>query len=365
MRYTILGNTGLRVSVLSFGTMRLPISGANPDFSRSTALIRHAVNQGINFFDVGTFYCHDHCEEAFGLATRDLPHDRFIISGKNSSHQTGSPDWLGQLRNSLSQFGRDSFDIYFIHYLTLQHWESHFLQKGIIDQVLRAKAQGLYRHLGFSSHDTPENVYRLLDTGMFDAVILPFNLLQREHSLTMSYARQKGIGVIVMNPLAGGVLVDAAIYEEVCQTAGWRNLAENALSFVLSHPSVDTVLSGMTSESMIDENVRTVHNRRLTAPQMAQLESSLSLEKSKLFIPCTSCNYCMPCVQGIDIPEIIRIWNKDAVLTSRKISSRDYADLPVTADCCIECNDCVSRCPRGVNIPALMNDASRLFMTGL
>jgi predicted aldo/keto reductase-like oxidoreductase len=208
-------------------------------------------------------------------------------------------------------------------------------------------------------------VYRLLDTGMFDAVILPFNLLQREHSLTMSYARQKGIGVIVMNPLAGGVLVDAAIYEEVCQTAGWRNLAENALSFVLSHPSVDTVLSGMTSESMIDENVRTVHNRRLTAPQMAQLESSLSLEKSKLFIPCTSCNYCMPCVQGIDIPEIIRIWNKDAVLTSRKISSRDYADLPVTADCCIECNDCVSRCPRGVNIPALMNDASRLFMTGL
>jgi len=84
-----------------------------------------------------------------------------------------------------------------------------------------------------------------------------------------------------------------------------RNLAENALSFVLSHPSVDTVLSGMTSESMIDENVRTVHNRRLTAPQMAQLESSLSLEKSKLFIPCTSCNYCMPVCPGIDIPEII------------------------------------------------------------
>jgi predicted aldo/keto reductase-like oxidoreductase len=262
-------------------------------------------------------------------------------------------------------FNRESFDIYFIHYLNLQHWQSYFLEKGIVDQVLEAKKQGLYRYLGFSSHDTPDNACRILDTGLFDAVILPFNLLQREHRLTMAFAQQKGIGVIVMNPLAGGALVDPAIYEVDSQTAGDQNLAETGLNYVLSQPCVDTVLSGMTSLDMIDENIQTVYNRRLTASEMAQLESSISPEKSKHFIPCTSCNYCMPCVQGIDIPKTIAIWNQYCVLTRQNIFSRDYAALAVTAECCIECSDCVSKCPRGINIPALMNDAAQLFMTRL
>ncbi|MFQ5750911.1 MAG: aldo/keto reductase [bacterium] len=93
MLYRKLGKTGLSVSILSFGTMRLPISSANPDFTEAIALISYANAKGINYFDVGTFYCHNYAETAFGMATKDIARENILISGKNSSHQSGFPDW--------------------------------------------------------------------------------------------------------------------------------------------------------------------------------------------------------------------------------------------------------------------------------
>ncbi len=362
MIYRKLGKTGLSVSTLSYGTMRLPINPTNPNFTEAITLIEYAHEKGINYFDVGTFYCHHYAETAFGLATKDIPRENIIITGKNSSHQSGATDWIGQLKNSLSLFERDYFDIYFLHYLNLEHWENHFLGKGIIDQIQQAKNQGLIHHLGFSSHDTPENVSDLIDSDYFEAIILPYNLIQRKYENTMKYAHQKELGVIVMNPLGGGALSNSQLYFENSQTEQDKNkTAELALNFVLSQPFVHTALSGMESKAIIEENIKTVHKKRLSFDDISALNERISHEKAKLLVPCTGCNYCMPCVQGIDIPAVIEIWNQYSILKGKKIFARDYAELPVPAECCIQCDSCNSNCPCNIPITDIMEQTARLF----
>jgi predicted aldo/keto reductase-like oxidoreductase len=362
MIYRQLGKTGLHVSILGFGAMRLPISQANPDFAQAIALIRHAVENGINYFDVGTFYCHGYCEKAFGLATQDIAPAKLLICGKNSSHQSRNSDWLGQLKNSLALFQREYFDLYILHYLNLEHWDSHFLRNGTINLAREAKKQGLFRHLGFSSHDTPENVQRLIDTGVFEAVILPFNLLKREYEETMKYAHRQGLGVIVMNPLAGGALANANLYANgATPQTNPKAAAELALNFVLSQPFVHSVLSGMDSETVIDENIAIVHEKRLTPEEIIAVDQQISHEKAGRLVPCTGCNYCMPCVQGIDIPAAVKIWNEYGLLKGRKFFLRDYAALAAPPECCIQCDECIPKCPNQIAIPEVMEEAARLF----
>lgn len=360
MRYVALGDTGLSVSALGFGTMRLPLARIDPDFGPSVRLIRHAVERGVSLFDVGTFYGHGHCETAFGLATRNLPPGRILICGKNAAHQARDPDWRGQLDRSMSLFGRERFDLYFLHNLHLSEWRTYFLEDRVIDQVDAAQAEGRFRHLGFSSHDSPENVRRLIDTGRFGAVILSYNLLRRDYEEVMRYAHGKGLGVIVMNPLAGGALAHPDLYLRD-DGAGGGAAADMALNFVLSRPFVHAGLSGMASERIIDANVRIVDGSRLDRGSMERLDRRISRRKADALIPCTACGYCLPCTQGIDIPAVLAIRNRYAVLGSGRVFDRDYALLPAPADCCIRCGSCAARCTQSIDIPTVMEDAARMM----
>ena len=157
MDYKKLGSTDLFVSSLGFGAMRLPIPPDSRDFTKAVPLLHHAIKAGISFFDVGTFYCHNLCEEAFGLAISSLSNN-IVLSGKNSTHQSVNENWTCQLKNTLHHFNREALDIYFIHYLEQQMWERHFIKGGVVEEVNRAKRDGLIKYLGFSSHDTPENI---------------------------------------------------------------------------------------------------------------------------------------------------------------------------------------------------------------
>jgi uncharacterized protein len=353
MIYRSLGNTGLTVSALGFGAMRLPIQNFNPDFDLAVELIQYAIEKGINFFDIGTFYCYGHCEQVFGLSIKDVKDDKLLICGKNSSHQSGSLDWKGQLANSLRLFNRQFFNIYFIHYLNLEQWKSFFEGNNITEQIWRCREKGLFQHLGFSSHDSPENVKKLIDSGWFEAVILSYNILNREYEPVMKYAYEKGLGVIVMNPLAGGQLANVDfIFEKIKSISS--NKLELFMNYVLSQPFIHTVLSGMESKEMVDENVRTVHKSRLNLDEIEYLDTLIHREKAKSITLCTACNYCMPCTQGIDIPSVISIWNKHSILMGDKVYDRDYTMLPVNAESCIQCDLCSEKCPQHLKIPQLM-----------
>ncbi len=364
MKYRKLGKTDLSVSLLAYGLMRLPIEKSQSNFTQPIELIKYAVKNGINFFDVGTFYCHGTCEEVFGMATKDIADNKIIISGKNATQQTQDFDWLGQLYNSLTLFHRKYFDIYFIHYLRHEQWENHFIKKGVINQIKKAKKLGLIKHIGFSSHDSPGNVNKLITTGIFDAVILPFNLLQREYENSLCLANEQGLGVIIMNPLAGGILASSKIQRSnFSENSMNHGLAELSLNYVMSQPFVHCVLSGMESKQIIDKNIKIVNKKRMNSEQITGLNDKLLAEKINIDVLCTGCNYCLPCTQGINIPKVLDIWNQFAILKGENMLSGAYSLLPVSAECCVRCNTCVDICPQHIPISEIMAKVAKRFLT--
>jgi len=346
--------------------MRLPIGKTNPSFDEAISLIQYAVKKGINFFDVGTFYCHGFCEEVFGKATRDIPRDRLLISGKNTAHQSNSVPWLGQLANSLNLFHRECFDLYFLHYLDYQQWTSFFIGGKVIDQIHEAFEQGLIKHLAFSSHDSPENIRKLIDTGMFDALLLQYNLINRRNEGVLRYAHEKGLGVVTMSALAGKALVDNKLSLLTTGEIGDESVSTKAmaLNYAFSQPFIHSVLVGMESMQALDEAIDVLEGERYTEPDLEHLSTLVDQERVQLSIPCTGCQYCMPCVQGIDIPRVIDLMNQYCLLNMRSTYSREYALLQNPAECCIACDTCRDKCPAGINIPEMMKKGAGMFSGG-
>jgi len=364
MIFTKLGNTDLIVSRLGFGTMRLPVVKNNPDIKKAVEILKYAIQKKINFFDVGTFYCYNQCEKVFGETLKETFNNEVVISGKNVTHQHNLPDWTGQLINSLSLFNRLSLDIYFIHYLNYDVWTKRYINEGLIDEVNEAMNKQLFKYLAFSSHDTPANVIKLIDTKYFNAVILSYNLLNRDYEHVIKYAHEQGLGVFIMNPLGGGLLANPQLnLDALIEYLPKSNFVEIALNYVYSNPFVNCVLSGMQNEEEIDSNVDILLNKpRYTIVQINQINKIIEAEKSKQIFYCTNCNYCMPCTQGINIPSVISIMNKYAIKTGKPYFIRDYAVLQQPASCCIACGECEKKCPNKLSISAIMLKAASTFI---
>lgn len=343
--------------------MRVPIAAENPDYSIALNLIHSAIECGINCFDVGTFYCHGHCEKAFGQATRNIPRSKLIISGKSSSHQSNSKEWLGQLQNSLYLFHREYVDLYFLHHLNFDTWNRFFIGENVIDQIEEAFRLGLIRHLAFSSHDDPANIKKLIDTGMFETVLLQYNIIERRNEEIMRYAYQRGMGVMIMNAFAGKALINNLscfkCIEGACSTT--TDSTEIALNYVLSQPFIHSVLVGIDSMALLNTCMEILGKKRYSTEELDVLSNSISQEQLALRIPCTECQYCMPCVQGIDIPKVIRIVNQYRLLSLDRTYSREYTLLPIGAECCIECGSCEETCPNALPISEIMKEAVNTF----
>jgi len=363
MEYRTLGKSGLLVSHLGFGTMRLPIGKSNPSFDQAINLIQYAVGKGINHFDVGTFYCHGFCEEVFGEATKDIPRDRLLISGKNTTHQSNSKSWLDQLANSLNLFHREYFDLYFLHYLDYEIWAKHFVGNKVIDQIYEAFKRGLIKHLAFSSHDSPENIRKLIDTGMFDAVLLQFNIINRRNENVLRYAHENGLGVFTMSAMAGKALADNKLSLLTADGHGGERVSTKAvaLNYVFSQPFIHCVLVGMDSLQALDEAINVLDGERYPGEELENMSKLVDEERVRLSIPCTACQYCMPCVQGIDIPGIIDLVNQYCLLHTRSTFSRDYATMRNPAECCIACGTCIDKCPAKIDVPEIMKKAVEMF----
>jgi len=360
MKYKKLGETNLDISTLGFGTMRLPIPPASAEFSEAIHLIHHAINRGINFFDVGTFYCHHQCESAFGQALKGMESE-IIIAGKNSSHLSVHEKWTEQLKNTLSHFGRDVLDIYFIHYLNKKDWDEYFMLDGVIDQIEDGRKEGLFKYLGFTSHDSPENIKELIDTEAFDAIILSYNLLNRTYEDTVQYAFEKGLGVIIMNPLAGGILVDSYLDLQKLTHHFNAGIPEIALNYILSNPYVHSVLSGMQTIDEIDKNINIACNDHYSTDSLDFINDVITRSRNKKLTYCTDCGYCLPCPQGIDIPKVINIWNQVNMVKGKNLFNREYQLLDITADCCIKCGVCEEKCPNDISVSEIMESTSGLL----
>ena len=351
MEYRDLGKTGLKVSILGFGAMRLPPKDdwSRVDHELAVPMIRRALDAGVNYID--TAYVYRGSEPAVGEAIKGR-RDDVILSTKIAFKENDPKKWRGMLDESLQRLGTDFVEVLHIHDVSYAKFSDVFVGQGLLKTVRKAQNDGLFKHLAFSSHDLPDQIVKLIETDEFDSMLVQYSFLDRRNEEAIALAARKGMGVAVMGPLGGGRLLSP---EEAGSLAEGMDISAAALAlrFAFSNADISVTLSGMSTMEQVEENVATAAAfDGLTHAQRERLEQ-MAHEKQKLAdLYCTGCAYCMPCPNGVDIPQIFLLRNRKVVYNHAPARTQ-YHLLSAEgkgADQCVECGECEEKCPQNIKI---------------
>ncbi|MEI6100758.1 MAG: aldo/keto reductase, partial [Eubacteriales bacterium] len=357
------------LSILGFGCMRFPTkSGSgNIDEPRAIAMIRDAIDNGVNYFDTAYVYHGGKSEVILGKALQDGYRERARIATKLPPFIVRKLEGAKKIfATQLERLQTDTIDYYLLHMMTdITRFE--FLRSiGVLDWLEELKKAGTIKNIGFSFHGGKADFEALVQAYPWDFCQIQYNYLDENNQAGKSgllLAAGLGIPVIAMEPLRGGKLVNR-LPEDVkraftaCDAK--RTPVEWALRWVWNHPEVTVVLSGMSDEEQLEENIRIAGEalpNSLTAEELKVFEKIKAelLEKTK--VPCTACGYCMPCPSGVDIPGCFSIYNDKYLIGKKGIRLEYFRNMgtlsaqPGVASRCTECGKCVIHCPQKINIP--------------
>lgn len=367
------GDRSEQVSLLGFGCMRLPVLPDNKGIDRKAAkeMLEYAYEQGVNYFDTAWGYLNGKSEAFVGSVLKKYPRESFYLASK-------MPGWL--LKNlpeaeelfaaQLKRCQVESFDYYLLHSLTTrEEFDRLYLKEKVLDYLHREKQAGRIRKLGFSFHGSIELMNYVLDNFPWDFVQIQLNYQDwdtMQARVLYELAIQHQLPCIIMEPVRGGALATlndkaAAILK---QAAPQNSLASWAIRFVASLPGVLTVLSGMSTMEQLEDNLKIASGfQPLTAQEREILQQALEAYLEVSPIPCTGCNYCMPCPFGVDIPGNFSAFNQGAgkrLLTDqtqqkekREEFRKLWGDLApeALAGQCRSCGKCEPKCPQHIRIP--------------
>ncbi len=357
MRYRPFGSTGLQVSALAMGCMRL-----SEDQELNTALVSRAIDLGVNYFETTRHYIRGTCQHktAPGLVDKT---GGIIISGKEGINPDKSAYlYRKEIERQLDILGLSHFKFFQVGWF---NWKMmpHLLKRGGVLQAIReAQDAGLIHHVGFTGHDTPENFIRCIETGLFDSLTVPYNLINRMYEPTIARAGELGVGVVAMCPVAGGVLAcNSDLLKEALQMD--MPTPAMALRFVLSNPNISTACSGMNTLEQLEENVATVFDFDPDAAEHGAMCEGLDKLRAGLGDQfCTGCRYCMPCPQGVDIPhhmDLYRNW-KCFGLEDWVKSALERMPEEKRWTHCTECGECEDACPNSLHIRDTLKELGAL-----
>lgn len=363
MQYRKFGNTGVEISALGFGAMRLPEVEEKDgtwriDEEKSLAAIHQAFELGVNYIDTAYGYCHGNSEAMVGKALKGW-RDRVYVSTKMPTWMVEkTSDYRRLLEEQLARLDVDYIDFYHFHALGRERFENVVLKHKLLDEAEKAKAEGLIRHISFSFHDEPAVLKALVDVGIFSSLLCQYNLLDRANEEAIAYAHAKGLGVVIMGPVAGGRL--AASSPTIQELLGDRRVStpELALRFVLANPGVSCALSGMTSQEMVVENAAAASvETPLTSQELERINLALEEHKRLAELYCTGCDYCMPCPNDVNISLNFRLMNYHRVYGLTEYARKEYQKLGTNGDSkgrkaedCVECGICEDLCPQQIKI---------------
>lgn len=364
MQYVPFGKTGINVSRLGFGCMRLPYDEKDGvkvfNEEKSVEMLHRAIDLGVNYFDTAPYYCDKQSEIIVGKALKGF-RDKVYLSTKNPIENDSGDDFQKRLETSLGKLDTDYIDFYHFWGIDLETYETKIdVKDGPLSRALRLKEQGLIRHISFSFHDKPENMLEILKRGqgIFSSVLCQYNLLDRSNEAGMALAHEMGLGVVVMGPVGGGRLGAPSEVIRSLLPGPVKSSAEVALRFVFNNPNVHIALSGMGDISMVEENARLASDiRPLTKEEIESIEATLAENKRLAELYCTGCNYCMPCPAGINIPEIFKMMNYHRVYKITDYAKKQYAMIGKVgwmkyenAAACLDCGACEDKCPQHLKI---------------
>jgi len=371
MLYREMGKTGEKVSILGFGCMRLPIKGSYDqiDFEKSSKLLDHALDRGINYLD--TAYPYHGLGTAQGGASEVFLGEYLDESSRHDEVflATKLPTWLLEeagdmdrfLDEQLQRLKTDCIDFYLLHSLKEKQW-FQLEDLGVLEFLDEAVSDGRIKYTGFSTHDETSFVKEVVDSYQWDMCQIQYNYLDENiqaGSEGLQYAAGKGLGVVIMEPLKGGVLADY-VPQEV--QAIWddaplrRTPAEWALRYLWDIPEINVVLSGMNTRGQLKENLETAADglpHSLTSEELKIMEEVKQVYQGEISVECSRCGYCMPCPSGINIPQCFSYLNQAEMLEDySEVKNQYYFMLKDTqrAGNCLECGLCEELCSQHINI---------------
>ena len=366
-----LGRTGLRVSQLGFGAMRLPMVGegekAQVNRELAVPMIRRAFDLGVNYIDSAVFYCNADSQRAVGEALKGY-RDRVIVSTKNHYFDEDEKAWWKNLEESLERLQVPYLDVYHHHGI---QWKTYVekIEPRVGHWMRKAVDQGLVKHIACSFHDNNEALMKLVDSGYAEVITLQYNMLDRQLEEGIAHAHSKGVGVVVMGPVAGGRLgVESEVLANLLPGTGVRRVPGLALKFVLANPGVTVALSGMGTMAMVEENVQAASDPQTLSPEDRQaIGAHLERLKAMADLYCTGCGYCKPCPNKVNIPAVFQQYNLGRVYGLWEHARNRYRGMiqrSVAGDQCIQCGECEPKCPQKLEIRAQLTEAHAALSQG-
>jgi uncharacterized protein len=359
MIYRDLGKTGLKVSQLGFGAMRLPMTkqGEEDVVDRKLAIpmIHAAFEGGVNYIDSAVGYCHSDSQRVVGEALKGW-REKIIVSTKNHYYGEDEAEWWQNLTDSLERLQVESIDIYNHHGLNWKRY-TEVVEPRVGKWMQAAKDQGLIKRICCSMHDENPGLRQIVDSGYVESITLQYNMLDRQLEDGIAHAHEKGVGIVVMGPVGGGSLGAASeVLEELIP--GIKRVPELALRFVLSNPNVALALSGMSTMEHVQENLATAADPvSLSAEDTKAIDEHLARLKGLTKLYCTGCEYCMPCPNDVLISKVFGQFNLSRVYGLHDVAKGQYAQIGKrpwlkgnNAAACVECGQCEPKCPQNIPI---------------
>lgn len=365
-----------KLSILGFGCMRLPLISRDPeiiDENEATRMIRHAIDKGVNYIDTAWPYHNEESEPLVGRALLDGYRNRVFLATKLPTWAINSREDMDfYLNEQLNKLKTDHIDYYLIHALTRDRW-ANVLDQDLFDFIEKAKVDGRIRYIGFSFHDELNLFREIVDAYSWDFCQIQYNYMDEDYqagTAGLKYASEKGLGVIVMEPLRGGHLARnipediRMIWEEGgndLSAAGW------GLRWVWDHPEVTLVLSGMTAMEHVEDNLRSAEYgfpNSLTPSQREMISRVRDIYRERMRVPCTNCRYCMPCPSGVNIPECFNRLNIAYMFEDPGFAKATYnifLRAGGKASACVECGKCEESCPQHIRIREHLREAVEMF----
>ena len=311
-----LGNTNMKIKRVGFGG--IPIQRITQE--DTNLVIDELEKNGINFIDTARGYTVS--EEYIGNSLVGR-RQKFYIATKSMSR-----DYEGMKKDieiSLKNLKTDYIDLYQLHNVKIEEYETIFNEDKAFRALLEAQKEGKIKYIGITSHSI-ETIEKAIEDGKFDTIQFPYNIVEDQADEAFKKAHEKGIGIIVMKPLAGGALDDATL----------------AIKYILSKEYIDVAIPGMDSIKQVKENVDVLNNLDLTEEDKKKIEDIRATLGGKF---CRRCEYCLPCPLGVNIPQNFLLEGYYTRYNLKEWSKERYDSLEGKASKCIACGKCETKCP--------------------
>jgi len=363
MQYRTFGTLDWRPSALGFGAMRLPFiddDRSQIDEKEATRMVRYAIDHGVNYVDTAYPYHKGNSELFLGRALQDGYRERVKLATKLPCWLVEEPDDFDKyLNEQLEKLQTDYIDFYLLHALREETWRK-MVNLNVFDRAEKALEDGRIRYLGFSFHDSYELFKEIVDAYNWTFCQIQYNYMDVNYQAGtkgLKYAASKGLAVVIMEPIRGGQLASPPeSVQNLWDTASKRRApADWALQWVWNHPEVSVVLSGMSTMEQVVQNVVSADNSgpgTLTDEDLALIDQVRDAHNELCVIPCTNCEYCLPCPNNVRIPRILEIYNESIMYNSLERAQRSYNFVKEEerADSCAQCGECEEKCPQSIPI---------------